>query len=81
MVRGRGTWDGGHEARNRATNAGYSRKPQQWEQGAKCMSGWGGTGRGTRDSTFFPGLSRGSGLERNVCRLPPALRHFKKKGE
>jgi hypothetical protein len=78
MVRGRGTWDGGHEARNRATHAGYSRKPQQWEQWAKCMSGWGGTGRGTKDSTFFPGLSRGSSLEGNVCGLPTTFRHFEK---
>jgi hypothetical protein len=48
MVRGRGTWDGGHEARNGTTHAGYSRKQQQQEQGAKCMSGWGGRVEGQR---------------------------------
>lgn len=48
------------------------------------MSGWGATGKGTKDSTFFPGLSRSGSFERNVCRLPTPFRHFglrKKKTE
>ena len=37
------------------------------------MSGWGGTRRGAKDSTFFQGLSQSSGLECNVRGLPTAF--------
>lgn len=39
MVCGRGTWDGGHEAGNRATHAGYSRRPHKGR--SVCQDGVG----------------------------------------
>jgi hypothetical protein len=45
------------------------------------MSGWGGTRRGTKDSTFFQGLSQSSSLECNVRGLPTAFGYLVKKNE
>lgn len=42
----------------------------RWE----CTSGWGRTGRWAKDSTFFRGLSQGSGLKPNVRSLPTTFR-------
>jgi len=43
------------------------------------MSGWGGTFRGTKDSTFFPGLSRSSSFKRNVRGLPTTFGYYGRK--
>lgn len=47
------------------------------DKGRGGTSGWGGTRRGTKDSTFFQGLSHSSSLKCNVRGLPTAFGYLK----